>query len=384
MSQCKELFARIDRREREFISLWESVCNIESPTDCKAGLDRVGACFAEVARANGMAVSVLPQTVAGDLVSVTLNPDAKAAPVTLCAHIDTVHPVGAFGTPPVRIEGDTVYGPGVTDCKGGAVAALYAMCALHDVGFAARPVTLFLQTDEETHSETSGRTTIRHICEGARNSVAHLNIESSRAGEPSAVLWRKGISTHSLTLQGKAAHASRCAFGISAVEAAARIVTALSGYKDHDGITFNCGLIAGGTAPNTVPDTCRLTVEYRFFTAEQRATAAKILREAIAQAEAMGVSVTDEVTARDAMEKCERNFALLDKMNEIYAAEGLPTLSAKCSVGGSDAADATVAGIPCVDSIGVEGDRIHTLLEYARVSSLREAAYRIGAVIYCI
>jgi glutamate carboxypeptidase len=270
------------------------------------------------------------------------------------------------------------------DCKGGVVAAFMAMDALAQCGFSSRPVHLILQTDEETHSETSGRTTIRHICEGARNSVAHLNIESSRAGEPSAVLWRKGISTHSLTLQGKAAHASRCAFGISAVEAAARIVTALSGYKDHDGITFNCGLIAGGTAPNTVPDTCRLTVEYSFFTAEQRATAAQILREAITQAEAMGVSVTDEVTARDAMEKCERNFALLDKMNEIYAAEGLPTLAAKCSVGGSDAADATVAGIPCVDSIGVEGDRIHTLSEYARVSSLREAAYRIGAVIYCI
>ncbi len=55
-----------------------------------------------------------------------------------------------------------------------------------------------------------------------------------------------------------------------------------------------------------------------------------------------------------------------------------PNTLARGSLGGSDAAEVTVAGIPCVDSIGVAGDKIHTHDEYGRLSSLAEAAKRIA------
>ncbi len=62
----------------------------------------------------------------------------------------------------------------------------------------------------------------------------------------------------------------------------------------------------------------------------------------------------------------------------------MPILKKRKSLGGSDAADATSFGIPCIDSIGVEGDFIHTVKEFAYVDSLAEAAKRIASVVYCI
>ena len=84
------------------------------------------------------------------------------------------------------------------------------------------------------------------------------------------------------------------------------------------------------------------------------------------------------------MEICERNQRLFDTMNRIYEENGLPVLNVGRRKGGSDAADVTVAGIPCVDSIGVAGGHIHTTAEYAYLESLRDSARRVAAVIYCI
>jgi glutamate carboxypeptidase len=52
--------------------------------------------------------------------------------------------------------------------------------------------------------------------------------------------------------------------------------------------------------------------------------------------------------------------------------------------GGSDAAYSTIAGIPSIDSIGIEGERIHSVEEYAIMKSLAESAKRIATVIYGI
>ena len=84
------------------------------------------------------------------------------------------------------------------------------------------------------------------------------------------------------------------------------------------------------------------------------------------------------------MELCERNEQLLATMNRIYEENGLPVLEIGKRRGGSDAADVTVAGIPCIDSIGVEGGKIHTVGEYADLESLRRSARRVASVIYCI
>ena len=84
------------------------------------------------------------------------------------------------------------------------------------------------------------------------------------------------------------------------------------------------------------------------------------------------------------MELTERNEKLLETMNGIYEANGMSRLQPRKVNGGADSADVTVAGIPCVDSIGVVGGKIHSRDEYAVMASLKDAAKRAAAVAYCI
>lgn len=79
------------------------------------------------------------------------------------------------------------------------------------------------------------------------------------------------------------------------------------------------------------------------------------------------------------MEEVQRNYDLLDKMNRCYEKCGLPILTNVLGIGGSDAAEVTQSGTPCIDSIGVEGEDIHNPNERARISSLAECAKRLAA-----
>ena len=122
-----DIFKTIDSIEEEYIAFLDNVCNIESPTSNKKGVDEVGKCFIEVAKERGWEIEILPQESAGDVICITMNPDSDKAPICVSGHIDTVHPVGLFGYPPVTRDEEKTYGPGVMDCKGGVVAALMAM-----------------------------------------------------------------------------------------------------------------------------------------------------------------------------------------------------------------------------------------------------------------
>lgn len=375
------VFNSIDTLTPEFIKFWEDVGNLESPTNYKEGVDAVGNYFADYALNLGWDVEFFKHDIVGNVVCITMNSSSKEAPVTLSGHMDTAHKVGSFGTPAVKLDENNIYGPGVMDCKGGLVAAVLAMKALKENGFTARPVRLLLQSDEENVSAYSNKATINYICQKASDSIAFLNCESTRGN--TAVLWRKGCLRYKVTITGKSIHGSRCAEGgVSAIQEAAYKIIKLEEFpKEVDGLSFNCGIIKGGTLANTVPDICTFNAEIRYGTQAQLEQGKKILEEILGKTYLEGTATSWEVESYcPAMEKSEKNFALLDKMNEIYSECGMPQLTARQSLGGSDAAAVTVAGIPCVDSIGVAGDFIHTLREYGTLESLPQAAKRIAAI----
>ncbi len=382
--KCKELFAKIDELNDKYIGMWESVCNIESPTDYKQGVDAVSAYFIAEAKKQGWEIEVLPQTVSGDAVCITMNPDADGEMICLSGHIDTVHPVGSFGSPAVRIDGDKIYGPGVCDCKGGVVAGMMAMEALAAVGYKERPVRLLLQTDEEKGSNPSKKATINYICEKAKDSVAFLNLEGHTAG--TACVQRKGIATFIFKITGQEAHSSMCfKEGASAIAEAAHKILELEKIKDGEGLTCNCGVISGGTVPNTVPGYCEFKANVRFATFEQLEEMRAYVKELAARVYVKGcvTAVSGGENPRVPMVCSEKNLALLDKMNEIYTECGLPRLKPAKRCGGSDAADITARGIPCIDNLGTEGDKIHSSDEYCYLRSMAETAKRVASVVYC-
>ncbi len=382
--KCHNLFKEIGALNDKYLKVWEDVCNIESPTDFKEGVDAVGQYFIQMAEEKGWKTEVLKQPVSGDVICITLNPESNAEPITFSGHTDTVHPVGLFGKPAVKLDKDKIYGPGVTDCKGGVVASFMAMDALDRVGFRERPVQLLLQTDEEVGSRFSNKETIDYICRKSANSIAFLNMEGYGAGK--ACIQRKGIITYKFTITGQAAHSSMCSTqGASAIAEAAHKILKLEKLKNAEGLTCNCGMIQGGTAVNTVPAECTFFANFRFATYEELSIAKELVVKLAAENVIPGCSCKVEQTSyRTAMVYEERNLKLLERMNDIYASNGLPVLAASKSNGGSDAADVTEYGIPCIDSIGTEGGFIHSKDEFAWIKSLAEAAKRVAAVAYML
>ena len=373
-------FEAIDSLYEKYLKVWEEFCNIESPTDCKAGVDACGEYMCNIARGLGMDVEVFEQPVSGNAVCITLNPDAEGAPICISGHMDTVHPVGSFGTPAVRFEDDKIYGPGVTDCKGGIVAGMLALEALCKAGYKKRPVRLLLQSDEENGSKRSNKATIKYICEKAKGAEAFLNLEGHGAG--TTCIQRKGIITFCLTVTGVAAHSCNVAQeGSNAIADAAHKIIEIEKIKDDAGVTCNCGVIRGGTVVNSVPDHCEVMVNVRFASAEQLDWITNRINEIAAIENVPGCHCQVSVESfRVAMEYSERNVELLEKVNRALESAGITTLRGVMRKGGSDAADVTAFGIPCLDSIGVKGKEIHKTSEFAYVESLREAAQRIAAV----
>lgn len=375
----EKIFETIDYLEQEYILFWQELCNIESPTEYKDGVDRAGRLIIERAKKLGFDIEICEQKISGNAFCITMNSTASARPVCFSGHIDTVHPVGAFGHPPVKIKDGVMYGPGVTDCKGGVVAALYAMNALKLCDFNERPIKLIVQSDEETGSQSSKGETIKFMAEKAKDCVAFLNCEGARDG--GIILIRKGIIRCNFCVKGKSVHASAAHRGKSAIAEAAYKILELEKFKDQEGITASCGIINGGTAANTVPDSCSFTFDFRFQNKEQYAIIKKAIKHISDKSFIQGTSCEFKIISeRVAMEEKKLNIELYEKIGDIFEKAGLQRLGRTLSAGGSDASDMTSFGIPTVDGFGVYGCEIHSVNEKADISSLLTAAKRLALI----
>ncbi|MBR2883712.1 MAG: M20/M25/M40 family metallo-hydrolase [Clostridia bacterium] len=376
----KKVFEKIDSLTETYVNILEDIVNIESPTAIKEKVDEVGRYFTELAAKNGWETQIKHFEDFGDVVTVIMNKNASGGCITLSGHMDTVHPVGVFGNPPAKREGDRLYGPGAMDCKGGIVAGFLAMQALSDLGFKERPVRMILQSNEEIGSKD----TIDYICETAKDSAIFINLEGHGGNAiKTACLKRKGIARFLFNIKGIETHSSNCAIeGANAIAEAAHKILELEKIKNNDGLTFNCGVIEGGTTPNTVPGLCSFKLDVRFATNAQYEEAKEIVKRVADTVYIDGCTTcVSQISKRVAMELNEKNVVLLNKINEAFIASGLSVLGIGERAGGSDASCISSYGIACIDSVGIGGNGAHSTQEYAFISSLPESAKRIACII---
>lgn len=380
---CDKLFEIINSLEEKYLQFLVDVCDIESPTEYKEGVDKVGKYFIEKAKEKGWKIEEQAQPISGNCVCITLNPKASGQAVCFSGHMDTVHPLGSFGEKPTKIDGDIICGPGVIDCKGGIVASFMAMDALEQCGFKERPVKLILQSDEENGSRFSDKSTVRFMIEKAKGCIVFLNTESFREGGVCVAM--KGIRKYAFEVSGQAVHSSVCYTGKSAILEAAHKIINLEKFKDANAITCNCGLINGGVAENTVPNKCVFTADFRFKNDTQGAKVEEIATKIAEESFIDGTSCKLTLKSwRYPMEKTQTKIALCDKVNAIYKEEGLHILMPFESNGAADSADMSHAGIPCLECLGTQGGKIHTVEEFMYKKSLIESAKRLASVAYCI
>ncbi len=373
------LFSEIDKLSEKYLQLLKEVTEIESPTNHKNGVDMVLDRIFESAKELSLETERCKQEISGDVGTVTLNPTSKLKPIVFSGHMDTVHPLGTIKLNPVRVDGDMLYGPGVYDCKGGIIASLLAIEALKNVNFTKRPVKLVLQSDEENSSIFSNKKTIEYMAKVSKDAIGFFNAEPYVEGFISTE--RKGIIRYEFKIVGVAAHSAKCFDGANAITEASHKIIKLEKFKDADGITVNCGLINGGTVANTVPDTCTFVADIRFKTREQLTEIKNFVQQINDEITVKGTSSTvKEVSFRTSMEKTSKNEDLLNAVNQIFAKNDMPTLTARCGAGGSDAADMSTYGIPTLDSIGVKGKNMHSLNEFTYISSIFECAKRLAII----
>ena len=236
-----------------------------------------------------------------------------------------------------------------------------------------------MQTDEEVGSKLSKKATINWMCEKAKDAVAFLNLEGATAGK--ACLQRKGIITYRLIITGKEAHASRCATeGASAILDTAHKIIELEKLKDAEGLTCNCGTIEGGSVANTVPGKCEILANIRFATQAQLEWVKGYVKGIAETVHVPGcICELRQESFRVAMEYEERNVQLLAKLNKLFVACGMEELVFSKGTGGSDAADVTVYGIPCIDNLGTMGTGIHSVHEACHIPSLIQSAKWMAA-----
>ncbi|MDP2993906.1 MAG: M20/M25/M40 family metallo-hydrolase, partial [Anaerolineales bacterium] len=259
--------SNFDARTPDMLALLKRLVETESPSHNKAAVDRVGALVAEECRRLRAQVEIHPQTETGNQVEASFSrprplsqKESGANGILLLAHMDTVFPLGTLEKMPFYEKDGRVFGPGVSDMKGGIVVALTALAAALETGSLAHPVTALFTSDEEIGSRTS-RALIEKL---AAESALVLVLEPGMV-DGSVKTWRKGVGEFTVRVRGRAAHAGGDhEKGRNAIEEMAHQVLAIQKLTDYNkGTTLNVGVIRGGIASNVVPDEASLEVDLR-------------------------------------------------------------------------------------------------------------------------
>lgn len=309
------------------------------------------------------------QLPSGSLLFLKKHPGARIQ-ILLVGHYDTVYPSSSPFQKTQR-DGDILIGPGVADMKGGLVIMLHALKNLEQSEHAGKiGWEVILNPDEEIGSPSSGD----FIAARAEGKLLGLIFEPAYA-DGKLVSVRKGSSNYTLVARGRAAHAGRdFPQGRSAISALARFIVKADALTQLEhGTTLNFGHIEGGVNSNVVPDLaiCRLNVRVSKMSAiDLIHKELEKFAEEVNQQEGLSITLW-ETSSRGPKPFDKKSEILFDAFKVCGAELGL-ALDWQPSGGVSDGNILASVGIPCVDTLGVVGGKIHTHDEYILIPSLEE------------
>jgi tripeptide aminopeptidase len=286
--------------------------------------------------------------------------------LALGAHMDTVTPAAAIE--PV-LEGEGVFrnaNQGIlgADDKGAIAALLHATELLLNSGASFSPFELFFTVCEE-----NGLVGAKHLRQGAIKSPMAVVLDSS--GPVGGIVTRApSQKIIRARYKGTAAHAGlEPELGRSAVQAAAKAVSAMELGRLDAETTANIGTINGGVATNIVPDACELAGECRGHDEGRLADVAAAMVDALHRsAVEVGVDVDVDLIDEFRTFKLEESAAVVRLAKRAIVAAGL-TPELQSAGGGSDANVLNALGIPTVN-LAAGMMRVHSADEYVSLDEL--------------
>jgi glutamate carboxypeptidase len=149
----------------------------------------------------------------------------------------------------------------------------------------------------------------------------------------------------------------------------------------REGVTINPGFIQGGGAVNVVPDLCVSRFNIRLEKSEDEAWCLSQINQLIQELnERDGIQVElHGGFGRKPKVLTPANLKLFELAQSCGQQLGLP-IQWKATGGCCDGNNLAAAGIPNIDTLGVQGGNIHSSDEYMLVSSLTERA-RLSALL---
>ena len=343
---------------------------IETPTEAPEQVNRLATLVADGYRDLPVTIERVPGTAGcGDHLVVRSSWGRDAPGVLVLSHLDTVHPMGFIERLPFRVDGDSVFGPGIYDMKGGAYLAYHAFRQLCLSGERSPlGITQLFSSDEEIGSPTS-----RALIEAEGRKAKYVLVTEPARDGGKIVTGRKGVGRFDVFVKGVPAHAgTRPDDGRSAIRELANVIQTLEGLNDlKRGITVNVGVVKGGTRPNVIAEEAYAEVDARLPTfADADEIVPKILNLK-SRSEGVSVTVTGELN-RPPYEKGNAGAALYEHAKALAAEIGFELVDTFTG-GGSDG-NFTAPHTATLDGLGVDGKGAHTHYEQLYVSSLEPRA----------
>ena len=370
-----------EERADDIIDTIRQLVEIESPSDSKPAVDRLGRFVAEKFSTLGGAVRFHAANAFGDHLQMDFPGDPNSPnskPLLLLGHMDTVYPLGTLASMPCRVADGRLFGPGTLDMKSGIALIFHAISAWKDLsGGLPRPVTLLLVSDEEVGSDSSRSTTE----ELAKKSRAVLVVEPSYGLQGAVKTARKGVGEYSIKVTGVAAH-SGLDFekGQSAILELARQILRISKFVDvKRGLTLNVGVVQGGTRVNVVAAEATAALDVRIARMKDAAGIEKKIRSLRPFNRKCKLEVTGGIN-RPPLERTAAVAALYATAKGLAQQLGFKLEEAAVG-GGSDGNFTAALGIPTLDGLGGVGEGAHATHESILISELPRRAALLARLI---
>ncbi len=347
----------------DYLKDLEELCKINSYTQNKSGVDKVGAKMQEWLEAIGFKTTTYKRESLGNH-QLFRSPKVTGDKILLLGHNDTVFPQGEFES--FTQDEDWIYGAGVCDMKGGNIVALEALKEVYNSNKKLQNIDFLLVSDEETGSDDSKFITL----ELAKNYNYCFVFEA--AGENlEVVTGRKGVGTYTITIEGRASHAGTSYLkGINANLEASYKLQELTKLTNLDiGTTVNVGKITGGIGANTISPKCEILLEIRYTINSEKERLLKALDTITNKSYVEGTTSTlDGLIQRDVMEETQTQLDFIKTLENITG----ETILTEQRGGVSDANHIASCGVITLDGFGPFGDGDHTIKERALKSSFEQ------------
>ncbi len=296
----------------------------------------------------------------------------RSSRVVLGGHTDTVP---ANGNQTARIEGDTLWGLGSADMKGG-LAVMLELARLH----VEPPVdcTYVFYAREEVAAHHSG------LGEIVRERPDLLEGDVAVLGEPTGGDVEAGCQGSvrlRLAFRGERAHTARAWMGRNAIHRLGSLLAAMDAHEPRQPEILGCRYhealqavsVSGGVAGNVVPDEVIVDVAYRFAPDRDAAAAELSVREFVGEflEPSDGIEVLD--VANSAMPAVDHPFVA--QMIERSA------LEVRAKLGWTDVARFADLGVPAINLGPGDATLAHTAEEHLERSSIERAFQALHSAI---